>query len=209
MNQQTIARLYDDYTDAEATIRDLEVHGIAHDDISLIANNADDRHVVHTESGNESGTGAEIGAGLGAVAGGGAGVLAGLGMLAIPGVGPVVAAGWLVALAVGAVGGAIAGGMVGGLVGAGINKEHAETYAEGVRRGGNLVTVRWCPPNMQPRSRRSWMVMVPSIRPRVAPSMPAKVGPAMIRMLRSTHRRTSGIRRPFWIAEGMRWWCSG
>jgi hypothetical protein len=142
MNQQTIARLYDDYTDAEATIRDLEVHGIAHDDISLIANNADDRHVVHTESGNESGTGAEIGAGLGAVAGGGAGVLAGLGMLAIPGVGPVVAAGWLVALAVGAVGGAIAGGMVGGLVGAGINKEHAETYAEGVRRGGNLVTVR-------------------------------------------------------------------
>ena len=63
-------------------------------------------------------------------------------MLAIPGVGPVVAAGWLVALAVGAVGGAVAGGLAGGLIGSGISAEHAETYAEGVRRGGNLVTVR-------------------------------------------------------------------
>ena len=75
-------------------------------------------------------------------AGGGVGVLAGLGMLAIPGVGPVVAAGWLVALAVGAAGGAAAGGILGGLIGSGISKEHAEVYAEGVRRGGSLVTVR-------------------------------------------------------------------
>jgi hypothetical protein len=79
---------------------------------------------------------------VGALAGGGAGVLAGLGMLAIPGVGPVVAAGWLVALAAGAVGGAAAGGLLGGLVGSGISKEHAEVYAEGVRCGGTLVSVR-------------------------------------------------------------------
>ena len=94
------------------------------------------------KDGNEAAPGAEIGAGVGALAGGGAGVLAGLGMLAIPGVGPVVAAGWLVALAVGAVGGAAAGGILGGLVGSGISKEHAEVYAEGVRRGGTLVSVR-------------------------------------------------------------------
>jgi hypothetical protein len=68
--------------------------------------------------------------------------LAGLGLLAIPGVGPVVAAGWLVALAVGAAGGAAAGGLLGGLVGSGISKEHAEVYAEGIRRGGTLVSVR-------------------------------------------------------------------
>jgi hypothetical protein len=86
--------------------------------------------------------GAEIGAGIGAVAGGGAGVLAGLGLLAIPGVGPVVAAGWLVALAVGAAGGAAAGGLLGGLVGSGVSDEHAEVFVEGVRRGGTLVTVR-------------------------------------------------------------------
>jgi hypothetical protein len=38
-------------------------------------------------------------------------------MLAIPGVGSVVAAGWLVATAVGAVAGAAAGGATGGLIG--------------------------------------------------------------------------------------------
>jgi hypothetical protein len=42
----------------------------------------------------------------------------------------------------GAVGGSAAGGILGGLVGSGISKDHAEVYAEGVRRGGSLVTVR-------------------------------------------------------------------
>ena len=115
--------------------------GVPSDDISVVANNTDGRVVEH-KHGNEAAPGAEIGAGVGALAGGGVGVLTGLGMLAIPGVGPVVAAGWLVALAVGAVGGAAAGGLLGGLVGSGISKEHAEVYAEGVRRGGTLVSVR-------------------------------------------------------------------
>jgi hypothetical protein len=142
MSKHTIARLYDSYDHAAAAVGELERAGVPHDDISLVANNADNRPVVEHSHGNEAAPGAEIGAGVGAVAGGGVGVLAGLGMLAIPGVGPVVAAGWLVALAVGAVGGAAAGGLLGGLVGSGIAKEHAEVYAEGVRRGGTLVTVR-------------------------------------------------------------------
>jgi hypothetical protein len=54
----------------------------------------------------------------------------------------VVAAGWLAALAVGAVGGAAVGGLLGGLIGSGISKEHAEVFTEGVRRGGSLVTLR-------------------------------------------------------------------
>ena len=74
--------------------------------------------------------------------GGGAGLLAGLGMLAIPGVGPVVAAGWLIATAVGAGIGAAGGGLLGSLVGAGVSETDAHVYAEGVRRGGTLVTVR-------------------------------------------------------------------
>ncbi|MFC6773129.1 hypothetical protein ACFQFE_03705 [Methylobacterium gregans] len=74
--------------------------------------------------------------------GGGAGLLAGLGLLAIPGVGPVVAAGWLVATVTGAGVGAAAGGLIGGLTGAGLSQHEAETYAEGVRRGGTLVTAR-------------------------------------------------------------------
>jgi len=141
MPTRTIARLFDEYADAAHAVRELEYFGIPRDDISLMANNADQRVVVES-AGNEAVPGAEIGAGVGAIAGGGAGALAGLGLLAIPGVGPVVAAGWLVALAVGAAGGAAAGGLLGGLAGAGIPREHAELFMEGVRRGGTLVTVR-------------------------------------------------------------------
>jgi hypothetical protein len=66
--------------------------------------------------------------------------------MAIPGVGPVVAAGWLVATAVGAAAGAAVGGAAGGLVGsltnAGVPEGEANVYAEGVRRGGALVSVQ-------------------------------------------------------------------
>jgi hypothetical protein len=143
MPSRTIARLFDAYEDAAHAVRDLEAAGVPQADISIVANNVQNRVFGSgVTSGNEAVPGAEIGAGVGAVAGGGAGVLAGLGLLAIPGVGPVVAAGWLVALAVGAAGGAAAGGLLGGLVGAGISDEHAEVFVEGVRRGGTLVTVR-------------------------------------------------------------------
>src|SRR5208337_657093 len=58
----------------------------------------------------------------------------------------VVAAGWLVATAAGAATGAVvgaaAGGLVGSLTGAGVPERDAQFYAEGVRRGGTLVTVR-------------------------------------------------------------------
>jgi len=87
-------------------------------------------------------TGAGTGATLGTVLGGGAGLLAGLGMLAIPGVGPLVAAGWLVATLTGAGVGAAAGGLAGSLTGAGVTEADAHVHAEGVRRGGAVITVR-------------------------------------------------------------------
>ena len=62
--------------------------------------------------------------------------------MAIPGVGPIVAAGWLAALAAGAVTGGAAGGIIGALVSSGTSKENAELYAETVRRGGAIVTVK-------------------------------------------------------------------
>ncbi|MBU1273043.1 MAG: hypothetical protein KJ827_12720, partial [Alphaproteobacteria bacterium] len=62
------------------------------------------------------------------------------------GLGPVVAGGWLLATAMGAVTGAgigaTAGGLVGSLTSAGVPEHDAHVYAEGVRRGGALVTVR-------------------------------------------------------------------
>jgi hypothetical protein len=87
-------------------------------------------------------TGGGTGASVGTLLGGGAGLMAGLGALAIPGIGPIVAAGWLVATLAGAGIGAAAGGLLGSLAGAGVSEADAHTYAEGVRRGGNLVTVR-------------------------------------------------------------------
>lgn len=86
------------------------------------------------------------GATTGAVLGGVGGLLAGLGLLAIPGLGPVVAAGWLAATVtgagVGAAGGAATGGLVGALKNSGEDDTHAHVYAEGVSRGGTLVSVR-------------------------------------------------------------------
>jgi hypothetical protein len=62
--------------------------------------------------------------------------------LAIPGIGPIIAAGPIVATLSGAGVGAVAGGLIGGLTDMGVSKTDAEFYAESVRRGGALVTVR-------------------------------------------------------------------
>jgi len=138
--------LYDTYADAKAVVGDLEAAGIASDNISVVASQADATGTHKVKEGNEAAPGAEAGAAFGAIIAGGSGLLAGLGMLAIPGLGPVVAAGWLASAAVGVVAGAAVGGAGGGLIGAmvgnGVPEQDAHVYAEGVRRGGTLVTVR-------------------------------------------------------------------
>ncbi len=160
---KTITRLFDSHVQAVQAVSDLEARGIHHDKISLVSDNTDNWHDGHKHAGGAPGTagplgdrngdgendvadGAGKGAATGGLIGGGAGLLAGLGMLAIPGLGPVVAAGWLAATAVGAVVGAAAGGATGGLLGAlkeaGHSDEEANVYAEGVRRGGALVSVK-------------------------------------------------------------------
>jgi hypothetical protein len=153
MATRTIARLFDNYSDAAAAVRDLEAAGFPHDDISLVARGAEDSSTTTPTTSTTdvadngpghtgAGTGAGTGATLGTLVGGGAGLLAGIGALAIPGLGPIVAAGWLVAALTGAGVGAAAGGLLGALTQAGLGEEHAAAYAEGVRRGSNLVTVR-------------------------------------------------------------------
>lgn len=129
-----VTHLYDRYDHATAVVRDLEAAGVPSADISIIANRGE--HVDEETSG--AATGATIGTGLGA----GVGLLTGLGIMAIPGVGPVVAAGWLAATAVGAVAGLAAGGIIGSLTDLGVSDHDANVYAEGVRRGGTLVSVR-------------------------------------------------------------------
>ena len=157
----TVSGLFDTYDDALTAVNKLQALGIDRAQISLVANNSDDwyssdtattrtdaRTETRTDAHDEShaGEGAATGAGIGAVLGGAGGLLTGLGLMAIPGVGPVVAAGWLVATGAGLVAGAAAGGAVGGMVGAmtseGVPEERAHVYAEGVRRGGTVVSAR-------------------------------------------------------------------
>lgn len=140
---KTVSGLFDNYDDAVSAVRAIEAAGVPRDDISIIANNTGEWYREETSG---AATGAETGAGIGAVAGGAGGLLAGLGLMAVPGVGPVVAAGWLVSTLAGAAAGAVVGGAAGGLIGAltdaGVPEQDAHVYAEGIRRGGTLVTAR-------------------------------------------------------------------
>lgn len=142
----TVTRLYDDYSSAQKAVNSLETAGIPSSDISIAANNSEgwfDKKIDRDRDGTDDrAEGAGTGAGIGAGIGGAAGVLAGLGLLAIPGAGPIVAAGWLASLAAGAVAGGAAGGIIGALTESGVSEDEANVYAEGVRRGGAIVTVR-------------------------------------------------------------------
>lgn len=128
---RTITRSYDTYEAAAAVVENLEATGISDSDISVVGRD---------ERAKDSN--AAEGAGIGASIGGAAGLLAGLGIMAIPGIGPVVAAGWLASTAAGAVAGAAAGGIVGSFTSAGVSEEDAHYYAETVRRGGTVVSVK-------------------------------------------------------------------
>ena len=127
---KTISGLFNSHEEAKAAVAALEDAGIPSDDITLVGPEGDAASDV-----------AE-GAGIGAALGGVGGLLAGLGAFAVPGVGPVVGAGWLAATIIGAAGGAAAGGIVGALKDAGVEERHAHVYAEGMRRGGSLVSAR-------------------------------------------------------------------
>lgn len=142
---QTITRLYDNSIHAEQALQALRNAGLTEDQVSIVANRSSDP-VNNPEAASDAAEGAATGAGVGGAVGAGAGLLAGVGLLAIPGIGPVVAAGWLAATALGAVAGAVTGGAAGGLVGSltsdGMSEDHANVYAEGIRRGGSMVTAR-------------------------------------------------------------------
>ena len=143
MDKRTITAMFDNSSDATQAVQKLKAAGVPEADISLVAGR-DDRGSqaqgsdINDDTGDDAGKGALLGGALG----GGAGILAGIGALAIPGLGPVVAAGWLASTLVGATAGAAAGGIIGALTNAGLSEEDAHAYAEGIKRGGTLVTAR-------------------------------------------------------------------
>jgi uncharacterized membrane protein len=139
---KTIVGSFDSFNEAQRVARDLIDDGFMESDVNVIASNLrgdfkpDERVTTHETSG------AATGAVTGGVVGGAAGLAASLMGLTIPGIGPIIAAGPIVATLSGAGVGAVAGGLIGGLTDIGVSKSHAEYYAESVRRGGALVTVR-------------------------------------------------------------------
>lgn len=151
MAKRAITALFDDYDEAAKAVDKVEAEGIPHSDIAIVSSRESERQTgtaaspdtgrATALSDHEATTAAGAGAAVGGALGGGAGLLAGLGLIAIPGIGPVVAAGWLVATFAGAGIGAAAGGLLGALTGVGVSHADAEAYAEGLRRGGTLLTV--------------------------------------------------------------------
>lgn len=146
----TLSRLYEDATTARRVVDDLQAAGLPEDDLGIISPS----HVDRMENAGTENTGDVIdrdrdgiddrseAAGKGAALGGAAGLLAGLGAMMVPGIGPVVAAGWAATAIATTLAGGAAGGALGALIQGGVSENDAAQYAEGVRRGGTLVTIR-------------------------------------------------------------------
>jgi uncharacterized protein YcfJ len=140
---KTIVGSFDSFNEAQRVARDIIDDGFLENDVNVIASNIRGEFKTDTPPAKDADTsGAATGAVTGGVVGGAAGLAASLMGLAIPGIGPIIAAGPIVATLSGAGVGAVAGGLIGGLTDLGVSKADAEYYAESVRRGGALVTVR-------------------------------------------------------------------
>jgi hypothetical protein len=151
MSETIIVALYDHYDDASKAVGDIVATGVSRDHISLLANNLSGDHpalvsnpivagedfTTHDEAQPAAVTGAEFGLSIGGVVG----ILAAAGAILIPGIGPLIAAGALATIAAGAAAGGVIGGAVGMLTEHGISPDDSHLYAEGLKRGGTLVTV--------------------------------------------------------------------
>ena len=137
---KTIVGSFDGYPSARRVVRELKDDGYMARDIGIMASDISGVHGsadLH-EKDDHTATCALTGG----VVGGAAGLAASLMALTIPGLGPIIAAGPLVSMLGGAGAGAVAGGLIGTLTDAGVSEEHANYYAETVRRGGAIVTVK-------------------------------------------------------------------
>jgi hypothetical protein len=145
--QRTVVGVFDSIDAAQRAYDELQVAGFSRDEISFVANKAQTSEWASAQRARGDAVddvGSEIAAdaGIGAALGGVGGLLLTFAGLVIPGVGPVVAAGPLIAALGGAGVGAAAGGLIGALTESGVPEERARHYAEGIRRGHVLITVR-------------------------------------------------------------------
>jgi len=135
--------VFNSVSDAQSAVRDLEAAGIARDHVSLVANKNAVGYDTMDSSDRDKASDVVADAGIGAALGGVGGLLlSAAGAITIPVIGPILAAGPIAAALTGAGIGAATGGLIGALTESGVPEEDAKHYAEGVRRGDVLVTVR-------------------------------------------------------------------
>lgn len=140
---KTVVALYDDVQAVRQAVEALKADGVAIDQIGLLAIEMDDERnemLPRSKPAHAQDITAGEGAGIGAIFG----ALVGLGVSFIPGIGPLLGAGPLaaaLAAGIGAAAGAATGSITAALIEIGANPDQAAYLAEGVRRGGILLSV--------------------------------------------------------------------
>lgn len=136
--------MYDDIVVARQIVEDLVNADFERSSISFITNDAHNQYSHYLDENytpREDAVTAVEGAGFGAVIGTLTGVLVGVAALVVPGIGLAIVAGPIVGGLTGALAGALTGGIVGALVKSGVPEDVAPYYAEGIRRGGTLISI--------------------------------------------------------------------
>jgi hypothetical protein len=140
----TVAGLFDDHNDVTQVVQGLTALGIKSEDISVVTHTdstIEHRTLPSASAADAKAASAGKGAAVGGALGGAAGLIAALGATAVPGVGWALAAGPIATILAGAGLGAVGGGLIGGLINTGIPERQARFLAEGIRRGGTVVSV--------------------------------------------------------------------
>jgi hypothetical protein len=148
---KAIAGFFRTPQDGEAAQRALLDAGFAREEVSFLTGDTQGHETPAV--GPITTTGSESEAVPDAWIGGVVGIAAGMIATAIPGIGPLLAIGPLAGAIGGLSIGAAAGGLIGLLRDQGISEEEAEFYAEGVKRGGSLVTVHDVPDDRAGKAR--------------------------------------------------------
>jgi hypothetical protein len=137
---KAIAGFFRTQAEGEAARNAVYAAGFPNDQVSFIT--GDTRKTDLPKVGPVlDGEGTEAEAGSDAFIGGAIGLAAGVIAVVLPGIGPLLAIGPLAGAISGLAAGAAAGGIVGLLKDHGISDDLAEFYAEGVKRGGALLTI--------------------------------------------------------------------
>jgi predicted phage tail protein len=138
---------FKDLKSAELAYSKLREKGYSDNEINIIMSDESKKRYIkddknqETKLGNKAKEGAGAGAAVGGVIGATAGIVAAIGTsLLIPGLG-IIIAGPIAAGLAGAGAGGITGGVVGALVGAGIPKERATRYEQGIKNGEIVIAV--------------------------------------------------------------------